>query len=71
MSSHRWIVEEIENGERSFVVYDHDREDAPESEFQFYDRYETAEEAVKACRCFHWDFYKWNDLRPLQPADKA
>lgn len=32
MSSHRWIVEEIENGERSFVVYDHDREDTPEWE---------------------------------------
>jgi calcineurin-like phosphoesterase family protein len=69
MSSHRWIVEEVENGERSFVVYNHDREDTPESEFEFYDRYETIEEAVKACRHHYWDFYEWNNLKPLQPAD--
>jgi hypothetical protein len=69
MSSHRWIVEEVENGERSFVVYNHDREDTPESEFEFYDRYETIEEAVRACRHHYWDFYEWNNLKPLQPAD--
>ena len=67
MSAHRWIAEEVEaDGERSFVVYDH-REDSPESEFQFYDRYETMAEAIKACQAYHWDFYEWNNLKPLQP----